>query len=358
MRVIKHAKKYLIPHKGNDYKPHILSPKGFGIVSIVVFALFLGAMLQTELMASSGWLSAIIASVLIDDANASRTTYNLPELKYNETLAHAAELKVNDMASKSYFAHNSPEGVTPWHWFREAGYDFIYAGENLAVNFFDSEPVHEAWMNSPGHRANILNGNFTEIGVATKEGVYEGRNTIYVVQMFGKPLPNYDFEKTASVSPTAPTNTTSTTKTTSSTKTTTTNSTNTPIKEPISLKTITETDLFVAVQAVDETGTPLALRPLTKGANSISESSIRGEALGASSYYSWFTGLLVSPQRVLTIAYVIIAAIIILVLLATIFVEVKRQHPFHILTGILLLVFIILFFHLSREFIFSNVVIV
>ncbi len=354
--MIKHAKHYLIPHKGNDYKPHLLSPKGFGIVTMVVFALFLGAMVQMKVISSTGWLSAVLPGVLIDSANSSRGSQNLPELKYSEALTRAAQMKADDMAAKGYFAHNSPEGITPWHWFREAGYDFVYAGENLAVNFYDSEPVHQAWMNSPGHRANILNGNFTEIGIATKEGFYEGRPTIFVVQEFGQPLPKFDFETTAQASSGGSSQTTKTPQPSTNTNVAGTNSTPKPSK-PVSLKTLTETDLFVAVQAVDEKGEPLALLPITKGANSVEDSSLSGETQGASSYSSWIAGLLTSPERTLTIAYVIIAAIIILVLLATIFVEIKRQHPYHILTGILLLLFIALFFYLSREFIFGSVLI-
>ena len=69
----------------------------------------------------------------------------------------------------------------------KADYDFVYAGENLAINFEDSSEVSSAWMNSPKHKENILNGNFTEIGIATEKGFYNGKETIFVVQMFGSP---------------------------------------------------------------------------------------------------------------------------------------------------------------------------
>ena len=70
------------------------------------------------------------------------------------------------MAQKGYFAHVSPEGLTPWYWLGEVGYTFSHAGENLAVNFAEPEEVVDAWMNSLAHRTNILNGNFQEIGIA------------------------------------------------------------------------------------------------------------------------------------------------------------------------------------------------
>ena len=102
----------------------------------------------------------MVASVLVDLANESRLAYNEVPLVPNEKLTHAAQLKGEDMAANNYFAHNSPEGVTPWYWFKQAGYSFLYAGENLAVDFTESRDVENAWLNSPLHRANILNVNF------------------------------------------------------------------------------------------------------------------------------------------------------------------------------------------------------
>jgi uncharacterized protein YkwD len=137
---------------------------------------------------SLNYLSAIYASVLETLANSDRASANLANLSVNPLLAAAAQMKADDMASRSYFSHNTPEGLSPWYWFSKAGYNYKYAGENLAVNFVDSEEVEHAWMDSPLHRLNILNPNFTEIGIATSTGIYEGRSAIFVVQMFGTPL--------------------------------------------------------------------------------------------------------------------------------------------------------------------------
>lgn len=89
------------------------------------------------------------------------------------------------MVQNGYFSHESPSGLTPWFWLDKVGYDYEYAGENLAVNFTNSEDVSNAWMNSPLHRANILSENYKEIGMAMHDGVYENKDTIFVVQMFG-----------------------------------------------------------------------------------------------------------------------------------------------------------------------------
>lgn len=132
-------------------------------------------------------LSAIYAAVLVNLTNKDRAAANISELKVNPILEKAAQMKADDMVAKSYFAHNSPDGKTPWYWFKQAGYTYIYAGENLAVNFQDSEEVQTAWMNSTSHRLNIVNPRFTEIGIATSTGTYKGRTAVFVVQMFGTP---------------------------------------------------------------------------------------------------------------------------------------------------------------------------
>lgn len=137
-------------------------------------------------------ISAIYASVLVNLTNRDRVLNNLSELKVNSLLEKAAQMKADDMAARSYFAHNTPEGKTPWYWLELAGYEYLYAGENLAVNFQNSEEVQTAWMNSRGHFLNIVNPKFKEIGIATSTGIYKGREAIFVVQMFGTPRNNTD----------------------------------------------------------------------------------------------------------------------------------------------------------------------
>ena len=132
-------------------------------------------------------LSAIYAAMLVNLTNQNRVAANVSELAVSSLLEKAAQMKADDMAAKSYFAHNTPDGKTPWYWFEQAGYEYVYAGENLAVNFENSEDVERAWMNSRGHFLNIMNPKFEEIGIATSTGIYKGRTAIFVVQMFGKP---------------------------------------------------------------------------------------------------------------------------------------------------------------------------
>jgi len=133
-------------------------------------------------------LSAIYGAILVNLTNQNRAAANIAELSVNPLLEKAAQMKADDMASKGYFAHNTPDGKTPWYWLGQAGYKYTYAGENLAVNFENSEDVENAWMNSPGHFLNIMNPKYTEIGIATSTGIYKGRQAVFVVQMFGSPL--------------------------------------------------------------------------------------------------------------------------------------------------------------------------
>jgi|GEM_PF-407221 len=179
---------HFIPHEGNDYRPHLLQKAAFfGLVGMVVLS-FTIANFQALLWQSSPWLvGAVLPAVVIDLTNEQRAENNLSTLERSAVLDAAANLKAQDMAKGSYFAHNSPTGVTPWHWFDEAGYTYVYAGENLAVFFTDSSAVVDAWMKSPTHRANIVGSHYTQIGVGTAKGKYNGYDTVFVVQLFGTP---------------------------------------------------------------------------------------------------------------------------------------------------------------------------
>jgi len=109
-------------------------------------------------------------------------------LTFNDRLNATAERKIDDMFSRQYFAHVSPDGKSAGDLAKESGYDFIIIGENLALgNFKDDAELVKAWMDSPGHRANILNSRYEEIGIAVREDKFEGKNQWLAVQTFGLP---------------------------------------------------------------------------------------------------------------------------------------------------------------------------
>ena len=117
-----------------------------------------------------------------------RENGGLVQLVENDKLDISAEKKLKDMFAKQYFEHISPSGVGVANLSEETGYEYILIGENLAMgNFQDDKALVDAWMASPGHRANILNGHYTQIGVAVGRGKFEGRNVWMAVQHFGTP---------------------------------------------------------------------------------------------------------------------------------------------------------------------------
>jgi len=120
---------------------------------------------------------------------ARRENGGLSALATNVKLDAAAEAKLADMFDKQYFEHISPSGAGPGELVDAVGYAYIAVGENLAEgNFEDDRVLVDAWMASPGHRANILDADYMEIGVAVGRGVFEGRETWIAVQEFGRPL--------------------------------------------------------------------------------------------------------------------------------------------------------------------------
>lgn len=124
---------------------------------------------------------------IITLANQSRSQYNLPSLIENDILNKAAKEKALDMIRNDYFSHTSPANITPWHWFEANGYEYKYAGENLAINYENSVSQHEAWMNSVTHRENILDPHYQETGAAVVEGKLGNKQVIISVQLFAQP---------------------------------------------------------------------------------------------------------------------------------------------------------------------------
>jgi len=123
----------------------------------------------------------LTAQQILDLANQDRRKNGLSELTLNPLLNLAALAKAHDMISKDYFAHISPEGTKPWYFFQSLGYNYIYAGENLASGFTDPSELENSWMASTDHRANILSPFYSDLGLAV---VQEGKKTL-VVEFFG-----------------------------------------------------------------------------------------------------------------------------------------------------------------------------
>jgi uncharacterized protein YkwD len=139
-----------------------------------------------------GAYASVYAKLTVDGilgaTNAERYKEDLPLLASNAALAEAARLKAHDILEKQYFAHDSPTGETVADLAAQAGYSYILLGENLAMgNFRSNAALVKAWMDSPGHRANILKEGYTEIGIVAVRGDMKGREVWVAVQEFGRP---------------------------------------------------------------------------------------------------------------------------------------------------------------------------
>lgn len=116
---------------------------------------------------------------VVDLVNQEREKQGLKPLTLNKKLSDVARTKSKDMMDKGYFDHNSPTYGSPFDMMKQFGIEYTTAGENIAKGQQSPEDVMNAWMNSDGHRKNILNPDFTEIGVGYVKG-----DTTYWTQQF------------------------------------------------------------------------------------------------------------------------------------------------------------------------------
>lgn len=187
-KVRHHAKRMLVPHKINDYRPHLI--RAHGIIAVLIIALLaqvLYGYAATGKVEVLSRVSSIQTSDLLIDTNDEREAEGLADLQLNDSLSQAAQLKAQDMFEAQYWAHVSPSGVEPWKWFGDVGYVYSVAGENLAKNYPTSQATVDAWMNSETHRANILNGSFKEVGFAVMDGYLNDESTTLVVALYAAP---------------------------------------------------------------------------------------------------------------------------------------------------------------------------
>lgn len=185
--VKRHFKRWFIPHKHNDHRPHLIRPHGLGLMALLIIGVQITAnFLIAPGVRVLGYASgSITIGDLLTETNQQRATAGLPALKLNAQLNQSASLKTGNMFAEDYWAHVSPSGIQPWYWFGQAGYSYAYAGENLAKDFDTSSGVMQGWMNSPGHRANVLNANYAEVGFAVQNGTLVGGQTTLVVAHYG-----------------------------------------------------------------------------------------------------------------------------------------------------------------------------
>jgi uncharacterized protein YkwD len=129
--------------------------------------------------------SSISSQKLIKLTNDYRRQFGLAPLTPNVRLTQAAVNKARDLLTRQYFGHTSPSGQRFSSWIKEVNYNYFFVGENLAIDFKTNQEILDAWINSPGHRDNILKPQYQEIGLAAVPGKFKNHSTVVVVQLFG-----------------------------------------------------------------------------------------------------------------------------------------------------------------------------
>lgn len=343
-------KDHFVPHEGNDHRPYFLRAESTALIVALVLLLEVAYLAGTLMVfPKSGYFAEVIATVLVDETNQQRSESALKRLSPNPLLEAAAKLKANDMATRGYFSHNTPDGKTPWEFLREVGYRYQAAGENLAVNFTDSRDVTQAWMNSPSHRANILNANYTEIGIATARGTYKGQDAIFVVQYFGKPK----FGETPRVAA-APISAVAVDRgiqPTASVLGTTTDGKGVPAVLPVTDTTAPLKRLQADSRATESfepvSSSSFRADRIEDPSGSGTETSV-AEVLDTAPVPAYsapapgiFARILAMPRAFLSNIFIAVALLIFAALLLTILVKIRIQHPFLIANAVLLLAIVI-----------------
>lgn len=332
---------HFIPSERNAYQPHFLRLRIVaGILGVVLLLEVIYLLVSFVVLPGSGYLAAIFSSVLVEQTNEARVGEQLHGLTVNEKLTIAAQMKADDMAAKGYFAHESPDGTTPWHWFHEVGYQYAAAGENLAVNFTDSRDVTSAWLRSPTHRANIMNGTYTEIGIATARGLYKGREAIFVVQEFGRPAISKQEEPAPSspVSPVSPL-TSSSREPSREVVAPVLGATTPPAPLPVRVDPVPTTPLSSSYAFATPTLRTATSAPLVAGANTAQvPPQISTTTASSAGIVERF---LASPRTMVERTLLAIAALVLIALVLVVFVHFRVQFPHLILNGVLLLAIIV-----------------
>ncbi len=181
-----HVRMAVVPHKKNNYRPHLIRSHGLVAVAIAV-----GVLLGSYNLAVTGNVlgdqATITPAGLLVQTNDARQSDGEAPLQLDDRLTKAAYLKAQDMFAKQYWAHNAPDGTQPWKWLGDVNYQYDEAGENLAKGFVTDTATVAAWLKSPEHRANVLKPTYSQVGFASVNGELQGKPTQLVVALYGKP---------------------------------------------------------------------------------------------------------------------------------------------------------------------------
>lgn len=165
---------------------HVYLPYLPLVISLIVSVILSGWTPKSRTLA---FATNVSVSGLLNATNTQRAANGQASLSANQKLNAAAQAKADDMVARNYWSHNTPDGQEPWVFVDNAGYKYLKAGENLAYGFSDSDSTVTGWMNSPSHKANMLDSAFSEVGFGfanSNDFNSSGPETV-VVAMYGKP---------------------------------------------------------------------------------------------------------------------------------------------------------------------------
>ncbi|MDP2630787.1 MAG: CAP domain-containing protein [Candidatus Uhrbacteria bacterium] len=184
-------KKYFVPHEKNNYHPHVLHKKRvvlYGALGLGVKALVIAFVLSFPL---SAYMAPDVlrdqAGKIVSLVNELRLQKGAQVLETVPALTSSSQAKADDMAKNHYFSHTSPDGKTVSSLELKYGYDYEFAGENLAMGFNSPKEVVDAWKKSATHYANLVDADFNNTGIGVKSGEYDGIATAFVAMHFGTP---------------------------------------------------------------------------------------------------------------------------------------------------------------------------
>ena len=292
-------KRAFIPYAENGFLPTFIKPRSLFILAVVLLLIKFLIFSWYFYFPQTAEFAIVTSSRLIELANTERAAAGLQPLKTNDKLVQAALQKAQDMLNKNYFAHTSPNGITPWYWLDRTGYKYMAAGENLAKDFTDSEILHQAWMNSSTHKANILNKKYQEIGIAVIEGEINGKKTVLAVQFFGS---------------------------TSSSK----------IKETKPL-VVSDTEIELPSSALTSVGTTEGQEISFLKGPDVFKQSLKEIAETPKNILNIVTE---KSESIMQRVYFVILGILILVLMLTVFINIRVQYPKIIFTALIFIVLI------------------
>lgn len=188
-----HIFHFFIPHRKNNHRAKLLHNVSLFVLIIAVgFTSVFSAYIYKTAPQVLGISYQISDVELLNLTNYERVQNGLPPLSLSRQLSSAAQKKGQHMFQNDYWAHFAPDGTTPWEIIKGEGYNYTFAGENLAKGFTTSHDAVKAWMKSPTHKENILSENYEEVGFSIAEGKLQGEDTVLIVQEFGSRVGGID----------------------------------------------------------------------------------------------------------------------------------------------------------------------